>query len=137
MNISPQNTARAVEFLRSWPTPYPVLSASFVDPKTHKKGLFETKSFAPGKDGNIDWGLVANWIDTRQGEANLYFSVNALVAVRTNDKGKELKAERTDLKEMVALHVDVDPRADESQDDARTRRPWSSRLVAARRASGC
>jgi hypothetical protein len=120
MNTS-QNTAQAVEFLRSWPTPYPVLSASFIDPKTHRKGLFETRSFPPGEDGTINWALVANWIDARQGCANLYFSVNSVIAVRKNEKGVEQKAERTDLKEMVALQVDVDPRLDETPEDARSR----------------
>ena len=60
-------------------------------------------------------------VDRRQGRANIYFSVNTVAKVRKDEKGRDRKAERTDIKEIVALHVDVDPRVGESRAEARER----------------
>lgn len=111
------DTDAAVKFLRQWPCDFPVLSASHIDPISQKKGTFETKSFpAP-----TDWKAVWDWIETRQGRANIYFSVNPVIGIRKNDKGHEQKTERTDIKSLVALHVDVDARVGETQAEARER----------------
>ena len=110
------DTDAAVQFLKQWPTPFPTLSASWLDAE-QKKARFETRSFpAP-----VDWNAVAKWIEERQGKANIYFSVNSIKAVRKNARGQELKTERTDIREVVALHVDVDARVDETQAEARER----------------
>lgn len=102
------NTAEAIEFLKRWPAAYPHLTAIHVDPVTGEKGLIEARGF-PSKPA-VDWEAVASWIEERQGRANLYFSVNSL--------GRMLhkKAEKGDVAEIVALHVDIDVPAGEAQD---------------------
>ena len=47
--------------------------------------------------------------------------MNSVGAVRKNEKGHDQKTARTDIKEIIALHVDIDPRVSESQADARER----------------
>jgi hypothetical protein len=103
--VKPQSV-KAVTFLKSWPT-YPVLTAIFVGPDG-AKGRIETKAFPPGPEG-VDWRAVFQWVDARNGKANLYFLVNPLREPKDN------KADRTDLSGLVALHVDVDVRVGEKQ----------------------
>lgn len=103
------NTAAAVKFLKKWPAP-PVLTAIHVD-QNGKKGRVETRAFGPNVG---DWALVMNWIDERQGKANLYFSPNV---VTTQNK----KAEKADVQGVVAFHVDCDARVGEPQLEARDR----------------
>jgi len=94
------NTAGAVSFLKQYPG-YPTLTAIHTDPVTGKKGLIETKAF-PDSD-------PTSWIEARQGNANLYFLVNATVEPR------DRKATKDCIAEMNALHVDVDVRVGEDQ----------------------
>jgi hypothetical protein len=102
------DTAAAIEFLKRRPGAIMSLSCSHVNPITYKKDLFETKSWrAP-----YPWAQVADWIETRQGRGNLYWSVNEPRYLM--DK----KAERTDIARVWSFHVDLDPRVDETQDEA-------------------
>ena len=61
------DTTSAVAFLKRWPARPLMLSASHVDPATHKKGSFESKAFPEP----VDWAKVNDWIESRQGRANV------------------------------------------------------------------
>lgn len=113
LTIPEWNTRAAVAFLKQRPG-YPVLSCVLVDKTTGKKGAFTTKSFPP-IDGVIPWDSVYEWIEGRQGNGNLYYSVN------TTRHPVDKKLERTDLAALVSLHVDLDPRMGEDQDEAQAR----------------
>jgi Family of unknown function (DUF5906) len=103
------NTRAAVDFLLTRPG-FPVLSFAQIDPDTGKKGLFETCSF-PTRDA----AKLAEWIDGRQGRGNIYYSINPAMAPQNK------KLERENIKELVSLHVDLDPYVDEDQDAAQAR----------------
>lgn len=107
----------AERFLRSWPVPFPVLSASHVDPETGAKGRFETRAFA-ATDLSHSLEAMRGWLTERQadrqtgslGWANLYYSPNSVI----NPVDK--KTERTDIAALVALHVDLDVKPSEDQE---------------------
>ena len=70
-----------------------------------------TQTFYPGQEAN-----VVQWLKSMEGgEFNFYFSVNPPVKDMTK------KARRLDIKEMVYLHVDVDPHRDADLLDERNR----------------
>jgi hypothetical protein len=102
-------TIKALTFLKAWPS-YPTLTAIWTDTTTGEKGRIETQAFPPGADGNVDLRAVMQWIDARQGKANLYFCVNS------TREPKNKKAEKTDIASLVALHVDVDVHVGEDQE---------------------
>jgi hypothetical protein len=111
------NTEEAVAFLqrRSEHTgSFPVLTMVHMNPGTNKRGTVKTKSY-PTEHGVIPWAVIAQDIDRNQGRANIYYALNPLL--RPRDK----KAERTDVSQVVSLHVDLDPRSGEDQDAAVTR----------------
>jgi hypothetical protein len=110
MKTLDHNTRTAVDFLVKRPG-FPVLSCAWIDPQTGKKGSFETKSFPPP----VDRKRITEWIEARQGKGNIYYSVNP--ALRAQDK----KLERENIKGLVSLHVDLDPRAGEDQEAAQVR----------------
>jgi hypothetical protein len=92
------NSAATVEFLNRWAPNGPwVLTAIQPD----KKGI-KTDTFRP--DGSDD---LARFLDNYNGKWNLYFHVNPTLF----DLAK--KADRTDIKEVAWLHVDIDPRVGE------------------------
>lgn len=100
LSVEP-NTAESLSFLRRWPAATLQLTAIHVDPTTHEKGLIESRAF--DKDAELDdGGPVERWIEERQGKANLYYSVNTLLGPKNS------KAEKKDIKEIVAFHVDLD-----------------------------
>src|SRR6185437_17059344 len=101
------NTRTATDFVMQRPG-FPVLSCAWIDTETGKKGIFETKSFSPP----VDRQRITEWIEARQGKGNIYYSVNP--PLRAQDK----KLERENIKGLVSLHVDLDPRAGEDQDAA-------------------
>jgi hypothetical protein len=104
------DSAKAADYLMSRPG-FPVLSAAHVDPVTHKKGVFETRSFPHP----VDRQAMITWIEERQGKANIYYSLNPVRMPLST------KAERTDIARVESLHIDLDPRAGESQEDAQKR----------------
>lgn len=104
------NSRAAVDFLLARPG-FPVVSCVWID-ANGKKGLFETTSW-PRRA--VDRDKLTAWIEERQGKANIYYSVNPPLAPVSK------KMERTDLKSLVSLHVDLDPRVGEDQDAAQAR----------------
>lgn len=97
------NYPKSLDFLRRWGAPW-VLTAIEVD----RKGI-ETKTFRREED-------VLAWLN-KQGnlKRNLYFHVNSV----TRDLDK--KAERTDIKSLDWLHIDIDPRIGEDITEERAR----------------
>ncbi len=104
MTIQPNNE-QAVDFLK-WYDTNCILVA--IHPET---GTLTAKAFS---DLNNTTALY-DWIATRNGKENLYFHVNPTITLR--DK----KAEKTDIKEVRELHVDIDPRAGEDIKDEQVR----------------
>lgn len=97
-DVAPQ-VEQSLDFLRNWPTDFVHLTAVHVDPETGEKGRIEARAFTPA---DIDNGEVERWLTERAGRANLYFTVNSLI--RPEDR----KAAKSNVRAMVALHVDVD-----------------------------
>lgn len=50
------------------------------------------------------------WIDKNQGRYNIYFTVNPTIRPMS---GQSIKAKKTDIRALKALHVDIDPRVGE------------------------
>ena len=99
-------TDKAIEFLRAWAPQGPwVLTAIKPD-----QGGTVTATFDPSCEDR-----ARAWIDARNGVENIYFTVNKVL------KPLSSKAKKTDIAEMVCLHVDVDPRAGEDLDLERER----------------
>lgn len=99
-------TDLAVEFLKQWqPKGLWVLTAISTDKKSIDTRTFSSKTKKE----------AANWIEQYNGERNIYFHVNAALRELTK------KADREDIKEVMALHVDIDPRAGEDLDVERKR----------------
>lgn len=73
-------------------------------------GRTTTATFAPGERDRM-----AAWIDERQGDQNIYFTVNAVFGPVTS------KPNRGAVSAIRALHVDVDPRPGEPLDAERER----------------
>src|SRR3954469_25043255 len=97
----PHDTRAAIDFLNHWqPEGSWLLSA--IEPD----GGIETKTF-----NNAE--LAADWIESRQGKRNLYFSVN-----QTNRRMNK-KAKKADIVAAAGLHVDIDPADDEDQFSAK------------------
>jgi hypothetical protein len=90
------DTGLAVEFLgRMYPDGPWALTAIAVDKK-----FIETRTFMPDTES-----AMFQWIESHNGKRNLYFHVNP---VRHPVKSK---AERTDIKSVNYLHVDMDAQA--------------------------
>jgi len=104
------DTDTAIDFLRRWG--FAALSA--IDPAS---GRIETKTFPRENDGagDLPERALRDWIDARQGKANLYFSTNR--PARPIFK----KAEKSDIARAVAFHCDADPRAGEDLGQERHR----------------
>lgn len=103
------NTNQAIEFLKAWRIA-PTLTA--IDPE--EKRPPDTCAFAKP----VDWEAVRQWIDKHNGTRNIYFSVNPL----TKEAQKQnKKASREGIQALAALHVDLDPRLGETQEQARER----------------
>jgi predicted P-loop ATPase len=98
MQAPSSDLGQALEFLRQWPAAFPHLTAIHVD-AAGEKGLVEARAFT---HGDLESGAVERWLRERDGVANLYFTVNSLIA--PEDK----KASKANVREAVALHLDVD-----------------------------
>jgi hypothetical protein len=103
------NTSAAVEFLSRFHEGRQWITLTAIPPT--KKGI-ETRSFDNTPKGREAMRL---WLYERNGRQNIYFALNELT--RAMDK----KAERTDVKSLSWLHVDLDPRVGEPHDDERVR----------------
>lgn len=101
------DSAQAVAFLQDFdPTGRHHITA--IDPQT---GAVEAKLFAPG-----EWAAVASWVEARNGQANLYFSVNEPVPTAPNTK-----LTKRHIATIRAVFVDADPKPNTPFDDERAR----------------
>ncbi len=100
------DTPAAIEFLKEFYPKGPYVLTS-IDPD--KKGI-ETRTFM----GDQTEALTA-WLDKWNGVRNIYFS--EAEPLRPMSK----KCERTDIRRVWYLHVDVDPRAGEDLEDEQAR----------------
>ena len=91
------NTDASIAFLKWWRPEGPWVLTS-----VKEGGFTDTRTFSP----EHETGCRA-WINEKQGKENCYFMVNPATRVLTS------KAKKTDVAELVALHVDIDPRAGE------------------------
>ena len=91
-----------------------VLTAIQVDRKA-----IETRTFYPKDEKNM-----LAWLEGWNGERNIYFHVNPTRTALSK------KAERSDIKELAWLHVDVDPRAGEdvAEEQERCRQLFDEKL---------
>lgn len=102
---SPDNLA-ALDFLRKMYPDGPWVLTSI---RTDRRGI-QTRTFSPNSEG-----ACLDWLKTYNGARNIYFGVNP--PLRALSK----KAEREDIKEVVYLHVDIDPRTNEDLEAERKR----------------
>jgi hypothetical protein len=106
------NTDKAVRFLKARAPVYPVLTSVAVNRETGQRGVVTTKSWehfhTDAKQEADCWA----WIESRQGNANIYYSVNPTI------DAKATKASRENIARLVSFHVDLDPRVGEDQDEA-------------------
>jgi hypothetical protein len=91
----------AIDFLFRWEASGPWVLTAIV-PGDQAAAHIETRTFRPNQNAEL-----GKWLDSWQGKANLYFSVN-----RPN-KDLTDKATKEDIGWLIALHVDDDPRAGE------------------------
>lgn len=105
------DSGKAIDFLASLPGGVPCISAVHIDPSTHKKGLFETRTFPADSPGAASFA----WVEGRQRRANLYYTLHPLMEPMNKKPGNK------DIKEVVAFHVDVDPREGEDLSDEQVR----------------
>jgi hypothetical protein len=102
---TPHNQA-AIDFLKLvYPQGPWVLTAIALNRKE-----LDTKTFRPATEG-----ACLRWLQQYNGERNIYWSVNRPLRDLTK------KTERADIKEVVYLHVDIDPRAGEDLQKERAR----------------
>lgn len=100
-------TSEAIQFLQGWaPEDNWQLTAIVPD------GKITTVTFQPGPERNK---AARAWIDERQGRENMYFTVNPVM------RPVNIKPKKEDMRGMVALHVDIDPRPGEDMEMERTR----------------
>lgn len=106
VGLDKPDTASAVDFLQRWEPEGP-WALTCISPD--RKGI-ETRTFHPS-----DIKELEEWLDVYNGQRNLYFHVNPPIKDITK------KAERTDIKEVRWLHVDIDPRTGEDLETERAR----------------
>jgi hypothetical protein len=98
--MTPDNEA-AINFCKMYSTDGRIaLTAIRPDRKAIVTNTFDLSDTAPLRD----------FLELYNGERNIYFGVNPAI------KDISKKAEREDIKEVTYFHVDLDPRACESQD---------------------
>jgi hypothetical protein len=98
-------TDDAVAFLMNWFSGGPWVLTSIVPDGRTTTATFDPKSVV----------AMHAWIDRRQGNQNIYFTVN-----RTFGE-METKPSKADMAAAAALHVDIDPRAGEDLAQERDR----------------
>src|SRR5262249_20313448 len=84
----------AVGFLQQW-EPHGPWVLTGIDPDANRVETVTLKS--------CEEFVAVRWIAGRMGRSNIYFSVNRPRYLLNK------KAQKTDIKDMLALHVDVDP----------------------------
>lgn len=96
------NTPEAVKFLQRYAGDDLIMLTAIVP----DQGGVESISLDPTADER----KLREWIDKRQGKANIYFSVNPTMRPLS---GVGVKAKKVHIRGMRALHVDLDPRVGE------------------------
>ena len=104
-NLTP-DTGEAIEFLKAF-HPQGPWCLTAISP--NQQGI-QTRTFMPAEEDQC-----AKWISARNGEQNLYFSINAVAPNTTRKAAKE------DIVEVRYLHVDIDARVGEPVDEERER----------------
>lgn len=100
------STADALQFLQAWAEKGPWVLTSIIP----DGGKTNTQTFTASQLGEM-----RDWIEERQGKQNVYFTVNPVM------RPLQSKAKKTDIRGMVAIHVDVDPRPGEPLESERER----------------
>lgn len=101
------DTAAAIDFLRSWEPDGPWLLVSIVPDGKPTGGYFMPT------DEEECW----DWIESRQGQENIYFHVNRVAEGYTQRK----KAEKDDIALVRWLHIDIDPANGKDFNDERVK----------------
>lgn len=96
--------AEAVKFLQKWSPEGPWILTAI----TPNRMSIETATFR-------EEGPVLEWLDRYKNKRNIYFHVNPTVRDLTK------KAEKSDVKALEWLHVDIDPREGEDLNEERER----------------
>jgi hypothetical protein len=100
------DSKKAIEFLKKvQPHGLWALTAIALDRKA-----LSTETFSPSEEV-----ACLAWIERYNGKRNIYWHVNPVRHMVRK------KAEREDIKEVIQLHVDIDPRAGESLEEERPR----------------
>lgn len=100
------NNQEALQFLQKHSISGPwVLTAITPDRQS-----IDTASFDPGTSDKM-----MKWLELYNGSRNIYFNINPVIKPTTK------KAQRSNVKEMSWIHIDVDPRAGESLKDEQKR----------------
>jgi hypothetical protein len=108
--MSPEpNTHETIEFLIRYRGDEPIVLTAIVP----DGGPVESETFRPQSDG----ARLEAWLNERQGKKNLYFTVNPTLKPLSG----RVKAKKEHIRGMIALHVDLDPRAGEDLEKERTR----------------
>lgn len=111
-SAQPSNAA-ALEFLQKWKPEGPwLLTAINPDPPASGNLGDKVRSRLLTADRPE---MVTQWLENWNGKWNLYFHVNSVM------DGVSKKAERTDVKSLDWLHVDVDPREGYDIEEEQTR----------------
>lgn len=101
------NTGESIQFLQAWAEKDAWQLTAIVP-----DGKISTVTFTPGPDRV---GKAMAWIEERQGRENMYFTVNPVM------RPLNIKPKKADMRGMIALHVDIDPRPGEDFDLERLR----------------
>lgn len=109
MTLPESNTREAVEFLVRYGGSRPIVLTAIIP----DGGGVESATFCPAEQQDH----LREWINARQGNANIYFSVNPTLRPI---KG-HAKASKRDIAGMTTLHVDLDPRPGEDLEKERER----------------
>jgi Mesyanzhinovviridae DNA primase len=104
---------KAVEFMRRWPSERMHLWFKKCDPITGLEGVSYGRTYNRTEQGYASMHAA---IDAAIGQFNIYFQVNDLLDSITMDSVG--KAGNAQIKKIIALHCDSDPRERESASDA-------------------
>lgn len=96
------NTGAAVDFLMCYSGNDPIMLTAIIP----DGGGLESLTVRPETEA----AKTRDWINARQGKANIYFTVNPTIKPMS---GQGIKAKKIDIRGMKALHVDIDPRVGE------------------------
>lgn len=96
------DTDSAIDFLMRYSGNDPIMLTAIVP----DGGSVESLTVRPETEGE----KARQWIDKNQGRYNIYFTVNPTIRPMS---GQSIKAKKTDIRALKALHVDIDPRVGE------------------------